>query len=142
MSDIGMILSRIGGKLVTEVAPKLEGDYSGGHAAMSGFMAVMAGEAWDGAADRLVNEIAGMRGLFALAGVEIDTPESTTVKVSDLSVERNALAARLIELQKDLEGRDDDTANDLNAKIWMHLMATVMHRMPSPPDFPDPETED
>ena len=61
MSDIGMILDRIGRKLVTEVAPKLEGDYSGGHAAMSGLMSVMAGEAWDGAADRLVNEIAGMR---------------------------------------------------------------------------------
>ena len=45
MSDIGMILDRIGRKLVTEVAPKLEGDYSGGHAAMSGLMSVMAGEA-------------------------------------------------------------------------------------------------
>ena len=142
MSDIGMILSRIGGKLVTEVAPKLEGDYSGGHAAMSGFMAAMAGEAWDGAADRLVNEIAGMRGLFALAGVELDIPESATVKVSDLSAERNALAVCLIALQTELEARDDEAARDLNSKIWMHLMATVMHRMPSPPEFPDPETAD
>jgi len=133
MSDIGMILDRIGRKLVTEVAPKLEGDYSGGHAGMSGLMAVMAGEAWDGAADRLVNEIASMRGLLALAGQEVSVPESPSVKISDLTTERNALANLLIAVQIELEGRGDDMSRDLNAKIWMHLMATAMARMPSPP---------
>ena len=139
MSDIGMILDRIGRKLVTEVAPKLEGDYSGGHAAMSGLMSVMAGEAWDGAADRLVNEIAGMRGLFALAGKEVAVAKSESLKISDLTEERNALAGYLTALQMSLESREDDDAKDLNAKIWMHLMATAMARMPSPPDFPDVE---
>lgn len=139
MSDIGMILDRIGRKLVTEVAPKLEGDYSGGHAAMAGLMAVMAGEAWDGAADRLVNEIAGMRGLLALAGQETSVPTAATVKVSDLTTERDALAVELIALQTALETREDEDAKALNAKIWMHLMATAMQRMPSPPDFPDVE---
>ena len=137
MSDIGMLLDRIGRKLVTEVAPKLEGDYSGGHAAMSGLMSVMAGEAWDGAADRLVNEIAGMRGLFALAGKEVAVAKSESFKISDLTAERNALAGYLMALQMSLESREDDEAKDLNAKIWMHLMATAMARMPSPPDFPD-----
>ena len=139
MSDIGMILDRLGRKLVTEVAPKLEGDYSAGHAAMSGLMAVMAGEACDSAADRLVNEIAGIRGLLALAGKTVSVPESTSVKVSELTVERNALAEQLITLQTELEATDDDAAKNLNAKIWMHLMATAMNRMPSPPDFPDAE---
>ena len=139
MSDIGMILDRIGRKLVMEVAPKLEGDYSGGHAAMSGLMSVMAGEAWDGAADRLVNEIAGMRGLFALAGKDVAVAKSETLKISDLTEERNALAGYLTALQMSLENREDDAAKDLNAKIWMHLMATAMARMPSPPDFPDSE---
>lgn len=139
MTDIGMVLGRLGHTLVTGVAPKLEGDYSGGHAAMAGFMSVMAGEAWDGAADRLVNEIAGMRGLFALAGQDPATPESTSVKVSDLTVERNALARQLIDLQISLEAKDDEVSKAINTKIWMHLMATTMSRMPSPPDFPDPE---
>ena len=49
MSDIGMILQRLGNTLVTGVAPKLEGDYAAGHAMMTGVMAVMAGEAWDNA---------------------------------------------------------------------------------------------
>lgn len=137
MSDIGMILDRIGRKLVTEVAPKLEGDYSGGHAGMSGLMAVMAGEAWDGAADRLANEIAGLRGLLALAGETVAVANSPSLKISDLKAERDALARDLIKVQMSLEARDDDDARDLNAKIWMHLMATSMARMPSAPEFPD-----
>eukprot|EP00903_Cladosiphon_okamuranus_P003026 g3024.t1 len=136
MTDIGMILDRIGFKLMTEVAPKLEGDYSGGHAALSGMMAVMAGEAWDSAADRLVNEIAGMRGLLALAGQDVAVPESASVKISDLTEERNALAVQLIDVQAKLEVREDDASRDLNAKIWMHLMATAMNRMPN---MPNPE---
>lgn len=139
MSDIGMILDRIGRKLVTEVAPKLEGDYSGGHAGMSGLMAVMAGEAWDSAADRLVNEIAGLRGLLALAGKTVTIDKSPSLKISDLTAERDQLARDLIVLQISLEERGDEDAKALNAKIWMHLMATAMARMPSPPDFPDAE---
>lgn len=138
MSDIGMILDRIGRKLVTEVAPKLDGDYSGGHAGMSGLMAVMAGEAWDGAADRLANEIAGIRGLLALAGEPVNVAKSPSLKLSDLKAERDELARHLIALQTSLEARTDDEASDLNAKIWMHLMATAMARMPSPPEFSDP----
>lgn len=139
MSDIGMILQRIGGTLVTQVAPKLEGDYSGGHAAMSGIMAVMAGEAWDGAADRLANEIASIRGLLALAGRTVTVEKSPSLKLSDLKAERDELARYLITLQMSLEAREDDEAKELNAKIWMHLMATAMARMPSPPEFPDAE---
>ena len=139
MSDIGMILDRIGRTLVTEVAPKLDGDYSGGHAGMSSLMAVMAGEAWDGAADRLANEIAGIRGLLALAGETVSVDKSPSLKLSDLKAERDALAGHLIALQTSLEARTDDQAGDLNAKIWMHLIATAMARMPSPPEFSDPE---
>ena len=104
---------------------------------MSGIMAVMAGEAWDGAADRLVNEIAGLRALMALAGKEVTVPKSTSVKISDLTAERNKLAGYLIALQISLESQDTDEAKDLNTKIWAHLMATSMARMPSPPEFPD-----
>jgi len=139
MSDIGMILQRLGNTLVTGVAPKLEGDYAAGHAMMTGVMSVMAGEAWDNAADRLVNEIAGMRGLLALAGKNVAVAKSTSYKISDLKAERDELAKYLITLQMSLEARDDEAAKDLNAKIWMHLMATTMARMPSPPDFPDAE---
>ncbi len=139
MTDIAMVLERLGRKLVTEVAPKLEGDYSGGHAAMAGLMSVMAGEAWDGAADRLFTEIGEMRSLFQQAGMAIQAAESPSLKVSDLTVERNALALNLIELQASLETRTDEPAKLLNAQIWLHLTQTAMARMPSPPDIPDAE---
>ena len=141
MSDIGMILDRLGRTLVTQVAPKLEGDYAAGHAAMSGLMSVMAGEAWDGAADRLVNEINGIRALIALAGKEVVVDSAASMKSSDLKAERDELARYLTALQMSLEARDDPDAKALNAKIWMHLMATAMARMPSPPEFPDPEED-
>ena len=55
-------------------------------------LAVMAGEAWDGAADRFVNEIASMRDLIALAGKEVVVPKAPSVKLSDLKTERDELA--------------------------------------------------
>jgi len=139
MSDIGMILDRIGRKLVTEVAPKLEGDYSGGHAGMSGLMAVMAGEMWDGAADRLFTEISDMRALLQAAGRQVQVPDAPSLKVSDLTAERDALARHLIEVQRDLEVREDEQSKLLNAQIWLFLIQTATARMPSPPDFPDAE---
>jgi hypothetical protein len=139
MTDIGMVLGRLGTKLVTEVAPKLEGDYSGGHAAMAGLMNVMAGEAWDGAADRLFTEIGEMRGLFSQAGLQVNIPDAPSLRVSDLTAERDALARRLIELQANLEMRSDEAAKTLNAQIWILLLQTASARMPSPPDFPDVE---
>ena len=42
MSDISMILDRIGNTLAIEVSPHLDGHYAGGHVVLSGLMAVMA----------------------------------------------------------------------------------------------------
>ena len=139
MTDIGMVLDRLGRKLVIDVAPKLEGDYSGGHASMAGLMAVMAGEAWDGAADRLFMEIGEIRSLLISGGLEVFVGESASLKVSDLTIERDSLARHLIGLQADLEMRDDEAAKTLNAQIWLHYMRTAMARMPSPPVFPETE---
>ena len=139
MSDIGLILERIGQKLVTEVAPRLEGDYVGGHAAMSGLLSVMAGEAWDSAADRLFAEIGELRSLLRQAAMGAEIPESPSLKVSDLTTERNALAGQLIALQEQIETREDEPAKLLNAQIWLYYMKTAQARMPSPPQFPDAE---
>lgn len=138
MSDIAMILERLGRKLVTEVAPKLEGDYAGGHAGMAGLMAIMAGEAWDGAADRLHREIEGMRELLR-AGGETAEEASASLKISDLERIRNLLAARLIALQTRLEDDGGVEASALNARIWGFYLAGAAERMPSPPEFPELE---
>ena len=140
MTDIGMILDRLGRKLVTEVAPKLEGDYAAGHAGMAGLMAVMAGEAWDGAADRLTREIEGMRALLSEGGVEIDTAAGS-LKLSDLQALRNTLADELITLQTRLETAEDEASAALNAQVWAFLLAGAADRMPNPPQFPGGEDD-
>ena len=140
MSDIGMILDRLGRTLVTEVGPALEGHYTSGKAGLSGIMAIMAGEAWDGAADRLSREIDGMKALLA-AGGDADATEISpeSLKLSDLQAARNELAERLIALQAALEVDDGDEARSLNTQIWGFLLAGAAERMPSPPEFPDAE---
>jgi len=138
MSDIGMILDRVGRKLVTEVAPKLGADYAAGHTVMTGLMGIMAGEAWDGAADRLMNEISGLRGLLAAGDVEVnEVAAAGSFKLAALTTERDGLATKLIAMQAALEARDDEAAKDLNAQIWMYLMQTAVARMPNPPMVPD-----
>lgn len=134
MTDIGMILQKLGGTLVGDVVPKLEGEYAGGQAGMAGMMAIMAGEAWDGAADRLYREIEGMRALLATGGVDIKT-QPDSFKLSDLNAVRNTLADELIELQARLETNDDEASKALNTQIWGFLLAGAAERMPTPPQF-------
>ena len=139
MTDLTLILDRIGKKLVGDVAPKLDGDYAHGHAVMIGLMNVMAAEMWDGAADRLQNEINGLRGLLMAAGETPDIAPSPNLKISDLSRERDGLARELIVLQTRLESRPKDPdAKLLLTKIWAHLLQTAAARMPSPPAFGGP----
>ncbi len=142
MSDMRLILERIGARLVTEIAPRLAGDYAAGHAAMSGLMAVMAGEAWDGAANRLVVEIRAVRDLLQQAGLGAQVPAASSVKISDLCVERDALNRLLITLQAQIETRKDPESRDLNAQIWQHYVTVAQARMPSPPQFPDAEAQE
>lgn len=140
MSDIGMILDRIGRTLVTEVGPALDGHYAAGKAGLSGLMAIMAGEAWDGAADRLAREIDGMKALLAAGGdAEAEEISAESLKLSDLQAARNELAERLIALHASVEADDSEHARALNTQIWGFLLATAAERMPSPPEFPDAE---
>lgn len=139
MSDVALILQRLGRTLVTEVAPLLDGHYAGGHASMAGLLAVMAGEAWDGAADRLIREIDAMQAILRAAGQPGDTT-SESYRISDLKVVRDRLAEQLVALHAEVETRDDEVARTLNAQIWGLLLGGAADRMPSPPDFATADT--
>lgn len=140
MTDIAMILDKLGRRLVSDVAPHLEGTYAGGQAGMIGLMAVMAGEAWDGAADRLVREIDGARALLKAGGVEDDT-RAESLRIGELTQVRDRLMGQLVALQAKIETDTSETARALNARIWGFFLASAHERMPSPPDFPEPDTE-
>ncbi|MEM7766126.1 MAG: hypothetical protein AAF253_01400 [Pseudomonadota bacterium] len=140
MSEIGMILDRIGRSLVADVVPHLEGHYAGGQAMLTGIMTVMAGEAWDGAADRLHREIEAMRAVLREGGVAADET-AASLRLSDLEPTRNRFAERLITLQTRLETSTDPADFALNTRIWGLLLAGAAERMPTPPEFPETEPD-
>ena len=131
MTDIAMILGRIGKTLAIEVSPHLEGHYAGGHVVISGLMAVMAGEAYDGTVDRLLREIADMRTLLGDGGMAPGDTRGDSMRVSALQEVHNRLSAALIELQTGLEVKTDDTSKALNARIWQYYVEGSNERMPT-----------
>ena len=136
MSDIGLILTRLGGQLVTEIAPALQGHYAGGKANLAGLVTLMAGEAFDGAADRLSREIDAMKALLTSGGdMAAGDIAPASLKISDLQAARDELAERLIALQAALETDTAPEAAALNTRIWAFLLAGAAERMPSPPQF-------
>ena len=135
MSDIPMILDRVGTKLVVETAQLFDGHYASGSIIISGLIATMAGEAFDGLADRLNNDITLMAELLRAGGVDPGDVTRPTLKLSDLQPLHDRLSAELITLQERIETQPGDAAAALNARIWGFFVAGATARMPSPPQF-------
>ncbi|MEL6324200.1 MAG: hypothetical protein AAGJ29_07800 [Pseudomonadota bacterium] len=137
MSDIPMILDRVGRKMVVEVAPHFEGHYTAGHITMVGLLSVMSAEAFDGLVDRLLQDISDMRTLLIDAGRDPGDTRARSMKISDLVPVHDRLTRQLITLQTEIETQSDEASKALNARIWQYLAEGAEARMPSPPDFAD-----
>ncbi|MEM9667624.1 MAG: hypothetical protein AAF950_01760 [Pseudomonadota bacterium] len=135
MSDIPMILERVGKKLIVDVAPHFDGHYAAGHTTLAGLLAVMASEAFDGMVDRMFSEISDMRTLLADGGKDPGDTRGLSMKVSALQVVHNRLSAELIALQEEIEVKSDDASKALNARIWTFFVEGAEARMPTLPDF-------
>lgn len=135
MSDIPMILDRIGRKLAVEVAPRLEGHYTGGHATLAGLISIMAAQQFDGLVDRLLHEIADMRTLLEDGGGEPGDTRGRDMKISSLKMVHDRLSADLMALQADIETRNDAASQALNARIWQYFVEGAEARMPDLPDL-------
>ena len=135
MTDIALILNRIGHKLAVDVSPYLEGHYAGGHVTMAGLLSIMASQVFDGAVDRLLHEIADMRTLLEDGGISPGDTRAASMKVSDLQSVHNRLSEAMIELQAELEGKDDDASKRLNARIWQFYVSGSEERMPALPEI-------
>jgi len=135
MSDIAMILDRIGKTLAIDVSPRLDGHYAGGHVVLSGLMAIMAGEVFDGAVDRMLHEISDMRTLLTDGGVEPGDTRGTSMKISALQIVHDRLSALLIDMQAGLEEKDDAASRALNARIWKFFAEGSEARMPTLPEI-------
>lgn len=141
MSDIAMILDRVGRKLAIEVSPHLDGHYAGGHVVMAGLLSVMAGEVFDGLVDRMLSEIADMRTLLEDGGREPGDTRGASMRVSALQVVHDRLSAALIDMQAEIETREDDASRALNARIWRFFVEGAEARMPNLPDIAEARAE-
>lgn len=135
MSDIAMILDRLGKTLAIDVSPHLEGHYAGGHVVLAGLMAVMAGEAFDGTVNRMVGEIADMRTLLEDGGIDPGDTRGTSLRVSVLQTVHDRLSTALIAMQTHLEQNTDEASRALNARIWLYYVEGAHARMPTLPDI-------
>lgn len=137
MTDIALILDRIGHTLAVDVSPHLDGHYAGGHVTMAGLLSILASQAFDGTVDRMLHEIADMRTLLDEGGVDPGDTRAPSMKVSDLQIVHNRLSDALITLQTRLENEaaDDKDARALNARIWQFYVSGAEARMPELPDI-------
>lgn len=135
MSDIPMILDRIGHTLAIEVSPHLDGHYAGGHVVISGLMTIMAADAFDGLVDNMLAEIADMRTLLEDGGRDPGDTRARSMKVSVLQKVHDRLSAELIDMQTDIETRPDEASKALNARIWRYYAEGADKRMPALPDI-------
>lgn len=142
MTDIAMILDRVGKTLAIEVSPHLEGHYAAGHVVIAGLMAVMAGEAFDGMVDRMLSEISDMKDLLLEGGIAPGETDTASYKVSALQPVHDRLSAMLIEMQAGLEVKRDDAASKaLNARIWQFYVKWAEARMPTLPQIGEARAE-
>ncbi|MEO0981132.1 MAG: hypothetical protein AAFX03_00600 [Pseudomonadota bacterium] len=133
MTDVPMVLQRIGAKLTGEVAPALEGHYLAGTAGMIGALAAMGGQAMEVAADNLMTEIGGMARLLEAGGRDPGDTNPASLKLTDLRALRDRLAADLIELQAEIEVSEEPEAKALNARIWNFFLGGAAARLPELP---------
>jgi hypothetical protein len=98
----------------------------------------MAAEAWDGAAQRLVEENRALRALLSDAGdrtgpdAALAGAEDDDLRISVLSAASARLRAGLIALHEAVEAEDTPEARALEFRIWEELrLSTERRRMAS-----------
>ena len=136
--DIPAVLAELAGLVARNAAPDLDPAERAGALGLSAALLGMAAEAWDGAAQRLVEENRALRALLsdagdragldaALAGAEVDD-----LRISVLSAANARLRAGLIALQAAVEAEDSPEARALESRIWQELrLSTERRRMSS-----------
>jgi len=134
--DIPAVLAELAGLVARNAVPAVDPAERAGALGLSAALLGMAAEAWDGAAQRLVEENRAVRALLADAGGRAGRnawlAEGTDddLRISALSADNARLRTALIELHKAVEGDVSPEARDLEARIWEELrLSTERRRM-------------
>ena len=136
--DIPAVLAELAGLVARNAAPDLDPAERAGALSLSAALLGMAAEAWDGAAQRLVEENRALRALLADAGdrtgpdAALAGTEDSDLTISVLSATNARLRAGLIALHADVEAEDSPEARALESRIWQELrLSTERRRMAS-----------
>lgn len=139
--DVPLALGKLAGSLLVEIGPAIGVDYLQRNAGIAAIMLQMAGEEWDRAASRRVEENAALRALFrdatplvADSGLAARLREAGSaagdpdLRISALDRANDALRALLIELHAHVETLDAPEARRLEAAIWDELRRSTERR--------------
>ncbi|KAA9018228.1 hypothetical protein [Sphingobium limneticum] len=131
--DIPAVLEDVARKLRETILPDLKG-FQANMVGMTAAMLDMTAEAWNGAADRLVQENAALATLLAQGSALTGDPafrdaakeEAEDLKISTLERINDQRRRALIALQAQIE--TDQSAQALNSAIWDELRASTERR--------------
>lgn len=138
--DPGRVLQGVAVNLLTNVMQEIRTPFGQQTVGIAGSLAMMTGEEFDRAADRLFTENRIVRALLAegLALVDgraapavnaaIATPVAPDFRVSSLLAENDRLREGLIELQAALELSPSPEARALDERIWAELIESTRRR--------------
>lgn len=131
--DIPAVLEDVARKLRETILPDLKG-FQANMVGMTAAMLDMTAEAWDGAADRLLQENAALATLLGQGSTLTGDPafrdaakeEAEDLKISTLERINDQRRRALIALQARIE--TDQSAQALNTAIWDELRASTERR--------------
>ncbi|MFM1959059.1 MAG: hypothetical protein RL588_576 [Pseudomonadota bacterium] len=132
--DIPAVLAEIAGLAARNAVPDVDPAERAGALGLSAALLGMAAEAWDGAAQRLVEENRAVRALLADAGGRagrnawLASGSDDDLRISALSADNARLRAALIELHEVVEGDEAPEARALEARIWEELRLSTERR--------------
>ena len=132
--DIPAVLAELAGLVARNAAPDLDPAERAGALGLSAALLGMAAEAWDGAAQRLVEENRALRALLSDAGdragadAALAGAEDDDLRISVLSAANARLRAGLIALQAAVEAEDSPEARALESRIWGELRLSTERR--------------
>ncbi len=132
--DIPAVLAELAGLVARNAAPDIDPAERAGALSLSAALLGMAAEAWDGAAQRLVEENRALRALLVDAGdragpiAGLAGAEDDDLSISALSAANARLRAGLIALQAAVEAEDSPEARALESRIWEELRLSTERR--------------
>jgi hypothetical protein len=138
--DLIRLLQTMGGSLMSGTTLSLREDYQQKTGLVLGVLLMIASEEGDRLVDRLVEENAALRDLFARARTVVeDRPlaerleeaaarEDGSLRVSSLQPENHRLRALLVDLHASVEEDPSEAARSLEDAIWAELARSSQRR--------------